>query len=151
MSHDVTFLIVDDDRVSVMAIERAIRKLRLDNPIEVAGDGLEALDRLREGPRDLRPYIILLDLHMPRMGGLEFLSNVRQDVELRNSVVFVQTTSYAPADIAKAYEHMVAGYIVKDNTFESMRRAMEMLGAYTRIVRLPGERRPPYVTAARAL
>ncbi len=138
-SDDVTFLIVDDDDVSVMAVERAIRRLRLTNPIERARDGAEALDRLRaEGAdRVRRPYIILLDLHMPRMTGLEFLGHVRRDALLRGSVVFMMTTSDAPSDIARAYDKMVAGYIIKDDAVGSMKSAMEMLGAYISIVRLP--------------
>ena len=134
---DVTFLIVDDDIVSIMAIERTIRKLKLENPIETARDGAEALARLRSEPREMAPYIIVLDLNMPRMGGLEFLSRVRADVELRNSVIFVLTTSDAPDDIARAYDRMVAGYIVKEDTLGSMRKAIEMLDAYVKIVRLP--------------
>ena len=142
---EVTFLIVDDDEVSVMSMERAIRKLRLTNPVEVAHDGQEALELLRRNgaSRVRAPFIILLDLNMPRMGGLEFMAQVRQDTDLRDCVVFIMTTSDAPDDIAAAYAQKVAGYIVKDDAVGSMRRAMEMLGVYTRIVRLPdGSARP---------
>ena len=151
---EVTFLIVDDDEVSVMSIERAIRKLRLTNPVEVASDGLIALERLRAPGRNgvRSPFIILLDLNMPRMGGLEFLAQVRRDEDLKDSVVFVMTTSDAPDDIAAAYAKKVAGYIVKDDAVGSMRRAMEMLGVYTQIVRLPElpEMRPSSVQALRS-
>ncbi|MHA6345740.1 response regulator [Roseivivax sp. CAU 1761] len=135
----VTFLVVDDDEVSVMAIKRAIGKLRLTNPIEVAGDGVEALERLRDrGPERIRrPYIVLLDLNMPRMGGLEFLATVRRDAELQNAVVFVLTTSDAPEDVASAYQHKVAGYILKEDTFGSLKNAVDLLGAYIEIVQLP--------------
>ena len=144
LQHEVTFLIVDDDEVSVMSMERAIRKLRLTNPVEVAQDGREALQMLRRtDPDGVRaPFIILLDLNMPRMGGLEFLAEVRLDSELRDCVVFVMTTSDAPDDIAAAYAQKVAGYIVKDDAVDSMRRAMEMLGVYTRIVKLPEGKLP---------
>lgn len=137
-AEQVTFLIVDDDEVAVMAIKRALKKLRLVNPVEVAKDGQEALDLLR-GTKSAaieRPFIILLDLNMPRMGGLEFLAEVREDVELSNSVVFVLTTSDAPSDIAIAYEHKIAGYIVKESAFDTVKSAIEMLGAYTEIVSL---------------
>ncbi|AUR00115.1 response regulator [Phaeobacter inhibens] len=134
----VTFLIVDDDEVAVMAIKRALKKLRLVNPIEVVGDGQEALDLLRgvNSAALERPYIILLDLNMPRMGGLEFLAEVREDKELANSVIFVLTTSDAPSDIAVAYEHKIAGYIVKENAYDAVKSAVEMLGAYVEIVSL---------------
>lgn len=134
----ISFLVVDDDAVAVMAIKRAIRNMRLTNPVETAGDGLEALQRLRgeDGAALQRPYIILLDLNMPRMGGLEFLSNLREDVELANSVVFVMTTSDAPGDIAGAYSHKIAGYILKDDAQDSFKAAIGMLNAYTEIVSL---------------
>lgn len=138
VSDRVTFLIVDDDQVAVMSIQRALKKLRLVNPVEVAVDGQEALDRLRgeRGNQISRPYIILLDLNMPRMDGFEFLESVRQDWELQNSVIFVLTTSDAPKDIAAAYGHKIAGYIVKDDAFETVKSAMAMLNAYTEIVAL---------------
>ena len=132
----VSFLIVDDDAVAVMAIKRSLKKLRLTNPVEVAGDGKEALDLLRGNQMApmQRPYIILLDLNMPRMSGLEFLAEVREDQELTNSVVFVLTTSDAPSDIAAAYQHKIAGYIVKENAFETVRSAISMLDTYSEIV-----------------
>ncbi|MEK0165389.1 response regulator [Phaeobacter sp. A36a-5a] len=139
----VTFLIVDDDEVAVMAIKRALKKLRLVNPVEVVGDGQEALDLLRgvNAAALERPYIILLDLNMPRMGGLEFLAEVREDKELANSVIFVLTTSDAPSDIAVAYEHKIAGYIVKENAYDAVKSAVEMLGAYVEIVSLENKLR----------
>lgn len=135
----VTFLIVDDDEVAVMSIKRALKKLRLTNPIEVAHDGREALDVLRGSPDNpplKKPYIILLDINMPRMNGLEFLAEVREDRELEHSVVFVLTTSDAPSDIAAAYAHKTAGYIVKEDPQNSVRSAIEMLNSYTEIVSL---------------
>ncbi|MFV1463566.1 response regulator [Phaeobacter sp. JH57H2] len=139
----VTFLIVDDDEVAVMAIKRALKKLRLVNPVEVVGDGQEALDLLRgvNAAALERPYIILLDLNMPRMGGLEFLAEVREDKELANSVIFVLTTSDAPSDIAVAYEHKIAGYFVKENAYDAVKSAVEMLGAYVEIVSLENKLR----------
>ncbi|MEM1360952.1 MAG: response regulator [Pseudomonadota bacterium] len=138
IANKVTFLIVDDDKVAVMSIQRALKKLRLLNPVEVAVDGQEALDRLRgetEG-EIVKPYIILLDLNMPRMDGFEFLEQVRKDWELQNSVIFVLTTSDAPKDIAAAYAHKIAGYIIKDDAFETVKSAISMLNAYTEIVAL---------------
>lgn len=134
-----TFLVVDDDEVAVMAIRRALGKLDIRNPVEVAYDGQEALDRLRtDGDRAVRrPFIILLDLNMPRMSGLEFLAEVREDHELQNSVIFVQTTSEAPDDIVSAYHHKVAGYFVKEHPYNSVKSAIGLLGGYADLVRLP--------------
>ncbi len=113
----VSLLLVEDDAIDVMTVERMLRKQRVANPLFVAHDGVEALEMLRgEGGREHvpSPYMILLDLNMPRMGGLEFLDKLRADPEHEKAVVFVLTTSDAPEDRAAAYEHRVAGYIVKD-------------------------------------
>lgn len=131
----VTFLIVDDDDVAIMGMQRAIRKLDLANPIEIARNGEEALALLRDGVE--RPYIVTLDLNMPRMGGLEFLEEVRNDATLQDAIIFVVTTSDAPRDIAAAYSRNIAGYIVKDNAYETLKSALDLLRNYTGIVKLP--------------
>jgi CheY-like chemotaxis protein len=91
-----TVLLVDDDDVDVVAITRAFKALRIANPMVTARDGLEALDILRgsNGRDALRaPYLVLLDLHMPRMGGVKFLTELRDDPGLCQTLVFVMTTS----------------------------------------------------------
>ena len=122
-----------------MAIERAIQKLRLTNLILIARDGIEALEFLSgTGNSTLRrPYIIMLDINMPRMNGHEFLAALRENPALHGSVVFMLTTSNAPKDIASAYQQMVAGYIVKDDAYSSIKSAIELLGVYVKIVSLP--------------
>lgn len=133
----VTFLIVDDD-VAIMGMQRAIRKLDLSNPAEIARDGEEALAKLRSVDELVsRPYIVTLDLNMPRMGGLEFLEEIRKDTKLQDAVIFVVTTSDAPTDIAAAYSQNIAGYIVKDNAYETLKSALDLLRTYTNLVRLP--------------
>ena len=135
-----TFLIVDDDKVALKAIRRGIENLRLVNPVATAGDGLEALEYLR-GELDpagrLPPHIVLLDLNMPRMTGHEFLDVIRADPHLKRLVVFVITTSDEPRDVAAAYDRQVAGYIVKEEPMESLRNALEVVGAYSTVVLLP--------------
>lgn len=136
----VSFLIVDDDKVSVMSMQRVIRKLRLINPVKVAKDGLEALEILSRvnSPGELQsPYIVILDLNMPRMSGHEFLKVIREDPALKDTIVFVVTTSDAPHDVKAAYASHVAGYILKDHGPESFRDALELLGAYSEVVLLP--------------
>jgi CheY-like chemotaxis protein len=134
------FLIVDDDQISVMAMQRAMRKLRIVNETHVCTDGRQALDFLRaevdqEGA--LPPYVVTLDLNMPRMGGLEFLDIVRADPVLGKIVVFVFTTSDIPDDVQHAYAQNVAGYVIKDNPSETLAEALDMLDTYARIVELP--------------
>ncbi|WP_425404557.1 response regulator [Hwanghaeella sp.] len=140
MAKQATFLIVEDDDVDRMALERAFDKLKILNDRVYARNGVEALDVLRgrNGKERLpRPFIILLDLNMPQMNGLEFLDEVRNDEDLANSVVFVLTTSDADEDIVAAYENNVAGYIVKSDAATGFLRAIEMLEHYWRVVELP--------------
>jgi len=136
----VKFMIVDDDQVSVMAIKRALKKLRILNPVFVASDGQEALDKLRSGTSDAEvapPYLITLDLNMPRMDGFEFLEAVRKDPKLQHAIIFVLSTSDAPKDIMSAYGNNIAGYIVKDNLGESFVKALDMIDTYSKIVEMP--------------
>lgn len=136
----VEFLIIDDDDVSIMAIQRSMRKLSLANPVKVARNGLEALEVLKNSvgaDNKLPPFIITLDLSMPKMNGLEFLEHVRNDSLFNKLVIFVLTTSDAPTDIASAYDKNIAGYIVKENATETLRDALEMLNNYARLIVLP--------------
>lgn len=136
----VRFLIVDDDQVSVMAIKRALNKLKIVNSISVAKDGQHALNILRgECGKDqiLPPYLITLDLNMPRMDGFEFLAEVREDPKLHQAIIFVLSTSDAPTDVDAAYAKNIAGYIVKNDLGNSFVKAIDMLDTYARIVELP--------------
>lgn len=136
----VKFLIVDDDQVSVMAIKRALKKLKILNPVVVAKDGQHALDILRtEAAREqgLPPFLVTLDLNMPRMDGFEFLDELRADETLHRAVVFVLSTSDTPNDIAAAYDKNIAGYIVKDDLGDSFEAALNMIDSYARVVELP--------------
>lgn len=140
MASDVTFLIIEDDDIDVMALERAFQKLKIANPKIFARDGVEGLEYLRgEGGKDKlkAPYIILLDLNMPRMTGLEFLEEIRSDPELERSVVFVLTTSNDDRDRVSAYQKHVAGYIVKSDPASGFMEAITMLDHYWRVVELP--------------
>jgi len=136
----IQILLVEDDTVDAEAVQRAFRRHRIANPIHVAKNGREALDRLRglDGrPALARPYMILLDLNMPLMSGLEFLHELRADPDLHRSVVFVLTTSDAARDIDQAYGHHVAGYLVKERVGEDFVHLVDMLGQYWRYVELP--------------
>ena len=136
---EVKLLLVEDDPLDVMAIKRALKKSRIANPLIVAGDGIEALAILRgEGCEPLqRPNLILLDLNMPRMNGIEFLSELRKDSALRDSLVFVLTTSDDDADILRAYDNLIAGYMVKAKAGEDFVRLIGMLDNFWRVVEFP--------------
>ncbi|AUD57996.1 MAG: response regulator [Gammaproteobacteria bacterium] len=133
----VTILLVDDDDVDYMAVQRAMRQLRLLNPLVRARDGIEALAILTSLDTIKGPYLILLDLNMPRMNGFEFLEQIRSDPSLSSSVVFMLTTSSTDEDRMKAYSHHVAGYMVKTDIKDGFNNIFNMLEGYWRIVELP--------------
>lgn len=137
---DVTFLLVEDDEIDIEIIQRAFKKLRIANPLIVAQNGIVALDILRgQGGHEKlgQPYIILLDINMPRMSGLEFLDTIRADEALKRSIVFMLTSSDDEKDILRAYENNIAGYVVKSNADTTFEDALSMLDSYWRIVELP--------------
>ena len=136
----IHILLVEDDEVDQMAIKRAFRKKKISNPVYIAKDGIEALAILRGegGYQQLpRPFMVLLDLNMPRMNGIEFLNVIRKDKELRRSIVFVLTTSKAEKDRIMAYDYNVAGYILKSDVGNGFMNAIEMLDYYWRVVKFP--------------
>jgi CheY-like chemotaxis protein len=140
MNRPVTILLVDDDAVDAMAVKRAFRELKIANPVVEAHDGVEALERLRgeNGYEKVsEPLLILLDLNMPRMGGIEFLQELRDDPLLRRTLVFVMTTSSADEDRRLAYEKNIAGYVLKHRPKESFLEAVRMLERYWRTVEFP--------------
>lgn len=136
----VTILIVDNDEVDIRAVTRALRKRHIDNPIAVAGNGAEALAMLRGEPtaRPVAwPYIVLLDLNMPRMSGIEFLKALRDDPALTGTEVFALSTSDDDRDKVAAYRHQVAGYILKTNAGTDFVDLVTMLGKFVVTVRFP--------------
>lgn len=140
MREDVQILLIEDDQVDVQGVKRSFRDAKIANPIHVAKDGVEALEILRGENGHARlpsPNILLLDLNMPRMNGIEFLEEIRKDKALHASIVFVLTTSSAEEDICRAYEHHIAGYIVKPEAGSDFLSALEMLDHYWRVVEFP--------------
>lgn len=136
----VNVLLVEDDELDAEAIQRAFDQQQVESPITVAEDGQMALEILRGtdgAPPFPRPSIILLDLNMPRMGGIEFLKNLRSDRLLKDNIVFVLTTSDAETDRIAAYQHCVAGYIVKSRVGEGFRWLTDMLESFFRLIELP--------------
>lgn len=139
-SSTVTILLVEDDDVDADAIKRAFLKARIANPIIVAKDGIEALAIL-QGTHETRhidePFMILLDLNLPRMNGIEFLEAIRADEKLDKSIVFVLTTSDDDRDILSAYDNHVAGYVVKSRAGEDFLDVTSLLKHYWRIIEFP--------------
>lgn len=142
-----TVFLVDDDDVDARAIVRTFKKHGIPYPVVRARDGMEGLELLQQG-RDSgvkRPFIILLDINMPRMDGIEFLAALRADPELRSSIVFVLTTSNDDQDKWAAYEQIIAGYIVKTGSGEGFEGLSSLVDQYLATVELPPltDRRKP--------
>lgn len=136
----VSILLVEDDEVDVMAIERGFAQAQIANEMVVAKDGLEALSLMRGTASKssiAKPYIVLLDLNLPRMNGFELLSAIRSDPELRSTIVFVLTTSKSDEDRARAYAANVAGFIVKAAAGKGFLDTIQLLDHYWRLVELP--------------
>lgn len=133
----LNILLIEDDEVDVMNVRRAFQKNHIANPLFVAANGVDALEQLRDGkiPRDRR--IILLDLNMPQMNGIEFLRELRADAELKLTPVIVLTTSNDERDRIEAYNLNVAGYLLKPVTFTNFCDIMAALNKYWALVELP--------------
>lgn len=135
----LTILLVEDDEVDIMNVKRAFKKNNILNPLHIAHNGLEALAMLRGNPDQgieklvPTPKVILLDLNMPKMGGLEFLKELRSDPALKAISVFVMTTSDEESDKFTAYNLNVAGYIIKPLSFESFVQAVSILDHYWKL------------------
>jgi CheY-like chemotaxis protein len=136
----LNILLVEDDELDVMNVQRAFKKNNVVNPLYVAGNGIEALEMLRGErqpavPNDRR--LILLDLNMPKMGGIEFLRELRADPQLHATTVVVLTTSDEERDKVKAYDLNVAGYILKPVTLAAFVEIMATLNKYWSVNELP--------------
>ena len=127
---DAVMLLVEDDRVDIMTVQRALKKIDVRNPLHVARTGVEALGMLRgDGFPGIEPTpsLILLDLNLPKMGGIEFLKELRADPVLRDLQVIVLTSSNEPSDRAAAFEYEVDDYIVKPHTFDEFSNVMSVI------------------------
>jgi len=130
----VTILLVEDDEVDVKALRWAFDKLKIANPVAVARDGGEAMELLKTLPR---PFLIITDINMPRMNGIEFLRNVRASKDYHDSIVFVLTTSNDEQDKIDAYNLNVAGYMLKSDMGTSFQRAISLIDNYWKVVEFP--------------
>lgn len=133
----LNILLVEDDEVDVMNVRRAFERNNVSNPLYVAGNGIEALEMLRDGTVPTERRLILLDLNMPRMNGIEFLQALRADPELASAPVVVLTTSNDDQDKIDAYNLNVAGYLLKPVTFSNFCERMTTLNKYWTLVEMP--------------
>ncbi|MCB2065248.1 MAG: response regulator [Erythrobacter sp.] len=133
-------VVVDDDDIVPELVANALAPCAGSYRVLAAEDGAAGLELLRErrasGPR--RPHLVLLDLNMPRMNGMEFLDALRADPLLRGTVVFVLSTSDTELDRARAYDRQVAGYLVKSRQGPQLRELAGLVDAYRKAVLFPG-------------
>lgn len=132
----VNILLVEDDEVDIMNVQRAFKKNNINNPLHIARNGLEALEMLRTNAIPMPP-IIILDINMPKMNGIEFLQILRKDPILNRISVFVMTTSNEDSDKINAYNLNVAGYILKPLSFEKFIGAVATLDRYWKLCERP--------------
>ncbi len=132
----VNILLVEDDELDIENVERAFRKNSIPNPLWVAVDGEEALRILRgpDYPKERR--LVLLDLNLPRLSGIELLQEIRRDPKLHPLSVVVLTTSNEDRDRTEAYNLNVAGYLLKPVTFQSFVEMMSALSRYWMLTEL---------------
>jgi CheY-like chemotaxis protein len=135
-------LLVEDDTIDAMTVRRAFRDLKLTNPLAHATNGEEALAYLRNQEND-RPCVILLDLNMPRMNGVEFMRVVKVDPALKKIPIVVLTTSRDDRDIIESYKLSAAGYIIKPVDYKKFVEAIRTVDFYWTISELPEGRLTP--------
>jgi CheY-like chemotaxis protein len=133
---DKPILLVEDDLVDVMTVRRALKEINVTNSVVNSENGEEALIYLRN-PDCAKPCIILLDINMPIMNGIEFLQAVKNDVRLRRIPVVVLTTSGEQQDKVNSFELGAAGYIAKPVHYPQFVEVMRAFDAYWTISEVP--------------
>ncbi|MCG6911611.1 MAG: response regulator [Deltaproteobacteria bacterium] len=131
-----TILLIEDDRVDYITVARALREVGDRNDLVNAKNGEEALAFLK-APENKKPCVILLDINMPRMNGIEFLRVVKNDPDLRRIPVVVLTTSRAEQDIEASFDLGVAGYMVKPLDYREFIEMVITVARYWRLSALP--------------
>lgn len=125
-------LLIEDDEFDVISVQRSIKKLELDIQLQTAYNGLEALSILKKpaGGERYMPDIIILDLNMPKMNGVEFLREMRKDKELKEVKVFVMTTSGDTSDRKEMEQLGVSGYLIKPMNFTENTKHRSSMDAF---------------------
>jgi len=129
-------LLVEDDTVDAMTVKRALEDIKVTNGLPHVANGEEALEYLRGGGNK-KPCIILLDLNMPKMSGIEFLKIVKEDEELKKIPVVVLTTSQDEQDKIESFKLSVAGYIVKPADYKKFVEVVMTIKLYWTLSELP--------------
>ncbi len=129
-------LLIEDDKVDAMTVKRAMEEIGVIESFVHLSNGEEALDYLQSEVNE-KPCLILLDLNMPRMNGIEFLEKAREDPAIRNIPVVVLTTSREDCDIVKTFKKSVAGYLVKPVDYDQFVEQMRVISECWALSRPP--------------
>jgi CheY-like chemotaxis protein len=129
-------LVVEDDRVDAMTVKRSLKELNITNHVEIAGNGEEALAYLRNPQRE-KPCIILLDLNMPRMSGIEFLRIIKQNEAFKWIPVVILTTSRDDQDKIESFNLGVAGYMIKPVDYWQFVEVVKTINLYWTLSEMP--------------
>ncbi len=133
-------LLVEDDHVDAMTVKRAFKDLKVTNPLIHKLNGEEALEYLR-GKGNLKPCVILLDLNMPKMNGIEFLKIAKANGELKKVPVVVLTTSKNDEDRVETFGLSVAGYMIKPTDYKKFMETIRVIDLYWTLSELPEQLR----------
>jgi len=131
-------LLVEDDSVDAMTVKRIFTELKAKNQLVHVVDGEEALKYLRDG-KNKKPCVILLDLNMPKMNGIELLRILKADDDFRSIPVIVLTTSREDQDKIESFKLGIAGYILKTVDYKRFATIMEVMDMYWSLSELPSE------------
>jgi CheY-like chemotaxis protein len=123
-------LLVEDDELDVISIKRTVSKLGIEHTLHVAYNGKEALALLGQTSPEIKPDVILLDLNMPKMNGVEFLKAIRKDSRLEKTPVFIMTTSGSAEDRDRTEKLGISGYIIKPLSYTSNMKKTDSMDAF---------------------
>jgi len=143
MGRQRMILLIEDDQVDAMTVKRALADMGSSSSIVHVNNGELALAYLQSKLNE-RPYLILLDINMPKMNGIEFLRQIKADPDLKSIPVVVLTTSSSQDDIGDSYKASVAGYIIKSVDYRQFVAKIQAIERYWQINRLPGDQWEAY-------
>jgi CheY-like chemotaxis protein len=129
MNDKQAILLVDDDEIDIKSVKRAFEELHITNPLNVTHNGEEALDYLRDG-KNKKPGLILLDLRMPRMDGIELLKIMKKEDELKIIPVVVLTTSKEEEDKIESFNLGISGYMMKPVSYIDLVEVIRTIKMY---------------------
>ncbi|HAW51913.1 MAG TPA: two-component system response regulator [Flavobacteriales bacterium] len=136
MNGNKPILLVEDDEVDIMTVQRALKEVKVMNPLEFTNNGEEALEYLNN-PLKRRPCVILLDINMPRMNGIEFLREREKDLDLRTIPVVVLTSSREEQDLLQSYELGISGYMIKPVDYKQFVETIRVIDLYWTLSQFP--------------